>query len=290
MMTEHVHRLALSLLTEPGDAGVAAEVAGSGIARAVDRRRTSDLDHRIEAAIAAGRSAGLRWVCPGAADWPTSLDDLDHVEPLNGVAGAPWGLWVRGRARLDDLARRGVAVVGARSCSTYGADVANEIAADLSDADFVVVSGAAFGIDACAHRGALALTRPTIAVLACGADRAYPAAHTALLDHIVAEGGLVVSEQAPGAEPMRHRFLSRNRIIAGLAHGTVVVEAAHRSGSLNTLNWADRLGRSTMAVPGPVTSRRSAGSHDALREGRAVLVTSAADVLTELDAAGVVTG
>jgi len=289
MRTADRARLELSLLTEPGDANLQVEVMDSGVAEAVERRRTPHLDAMVEHALAVADGAGMRWVCPGMSEWPHALDDLNHVEPLNGAGGAPWGVWVRGSARFDDLAGRGVAVVGARSCSSYGADVAGEIAADLADAGFCAISGAAYGIDACAHRGALAMRCRTIAVLACGADRAYPVAHTRLLEQIVEEGGLVVSEQPPGAEPMRHRFLSRNRIIAGLAHGTVVVEAARQSGSLNTLNWADRLGRSTMAVPGPVTSRRSEGSHTAVREGRAVLVTSAADVLNELESVGVVT-
>jgi len=282
-------RLELSLLTEPGDANLQVEVTEASVVEAVERRRTPQLAAMVEHALTLADNAGMRWICPGMSEWPGALDDLNHVEPLNGAGGAPWGLWVRGTSRLDDLAGRGVAVVGARSCSTYGADVAGEIAADLADAGFIAISGAAYGIDACAHRGALAMRRPTVAVLACGADRAYPLAHTRLLEQIVDVGGLIVSEQPPGAEPLRHRFLSRNRIIAGLAHGTVVVEAARQSGSLNTLNWADRLGRSTMAVPGPVTSRRSAGSHIAVREGRAVLVTSAEDVLNELETVGVVT-
>lgn len=279
-------RLALSLLAEPGDQAAVADVAADGVAAAVRRRRTADLEPRVDEAIERARASGLRWVCPGDAEWPAALDDLDHVEPLHGTTGAPWGLWVRGTGHLATLAARSVAVVGARSCSSYGAEVAGELAADVADAGFTVVSGAAYGIDACAHRGAMVLQRPTIAVLACGADRAYPVAHTAMLDRIAAEGGVVVSEQAPGATPLKHRFLSRNRIIAGLAQATVVVEAATRSGSLNTLHWADLLGRSTMVVPGPVTSRRSDGSHAAVRAGKAVLVTCGSDVVADLAAVG----
>lgn len=289
-MTPHEReRLALSLIVEPGDAKVVEAVHDRGPGAVLRLQSAQELDRRIDDALARAAQAGLRWVCPGGSEWPDLLDGLDHVEPLNGTVGAPWGLWVRGAARLGDLASRGVAIVGARSCSSYGADVAGEIAADVADAGFTVVSGAAYGIDACAHRGALALRRPTVAVLACGADRAYPVAHTQLLERIVEDGGLVVSEQPPGAEPLRHRFLSRNRLIAALSHGTLVVEAAHRSGSLNTLNWADRLGRTTLAVPGPVTSRRSDGSHAAIRDGRAVLVTSGAQVMQELRSVGVVT-
>ncbi len=275
-------RLALSLAAEPGDQRILERVAAHGVEGVAGRLRDADLDRKVDDALARGAAAGLRWVVPGDTQWPDALDDLDHVEPLQGSVGAPWGLWVRGAGRLDELARSALSVVGARSCSTYGADVAGELAADVADAGLTVVSGAAYGIDACAHRGALALGRPTVAVLACGADRAYPVAHTQLLERIVAEGGLVVSEQAPGATPLKHRFLSRNRIIAALGQGTVVVEAARRSGSLNTLHWADLLGRATMALPGPVTSRRSDGSHAAVRAGKAVLVTSGAEVVGEL--------
>ena len=177
-------------------------------------------------------------------------------------------------------------MVGARDCTPYGAEAASEIAADAAAAGITVVSGAAFGIDASAHRGALAMGRATIAVLACDAATDYPRAHAALLSRI-AESGLIVSEQPPGQVPTKARFLSRNRLIAGLAGGTVVVEARRRSGSLNTLHWADRLGRPTMAVPGPVTSQQSGGTHQAVRDGKAVLVTGGSDVLSELAGIGV---
>ena len=143
----------------------------------------------------------------------------------------------------------------------------------------------AFGIDAAAHRGALALGGPTVAVLACGLDIDYPRAHASLL-RAISESGLLVSEHPPGATPTRSRFLTRNRIIAGLTQGTVVVEAARRSGALNTLSWANELGRLTMALPGPVTHQASVGVHQAIREGRAVLVTNGAEVLEDLDVLG----
>ncbi|MGA8851636.1 MAG: DNA-processing protein DprA [Aeromicrobium sp.] len=296
-------RLALSLLIEPGDprlrdllvvhspirvlqALLASEPLDGSALPATWCERAGQLERERDQVRNRAAHSGLRWVCPGDSQWPAQLADLDHVEPLQETAGGPLGLWVRGAARLDRLASRSVAVVGARSCSTYGAEIAGEVAADLASADFTVVSGAAYGIDACAHRGALVVDRPTIAVLACGADRVYPEAHAILLDRIVDEGGLVVSEQAPGAAPLRHRFLSRNRIIAALTLGTTVVEAQLRSGSLNTLHWADLLGRTTTAVPGPVTSNRSAGVHAAVRAGKAVLVTSGQDVVEELAALG----
>ncbi len=303
MRVDAAARLGLSLLTDPGDPRLrdlltdhspaqvlqallsGDRVAGSELP-AGWRGRVGQLEAERDLARDRAAHSGLRWVCPGDPQWPRQLADLDHVEPLQDTAGAPLGLWLRGTARLDVLAARSVAVVGARSCSTYGAEIASEVAADLASAGFTVVSGAAYGIDACAHRGALVVDRPTIAVLACGADRVYPEAHGTLLDRIVDEGGLVVSEQAPGAVPLRHRFLSRNRIIAALSLGTTVVEAQLRSGSLNTLHWADLLGRTTTAVPGPVTSTRSAGAHAAVRSGKAVLVTSGQDVVDELAALG----
>jgi DNA processing protein len=179
------------------------------------------------------------------------------------------------------LVERSVSIVGARDCTAYGAEEAAEIAADAGSAGFTVVSGAAFGIDACAHRGALAMLTPTIAVLACDAATSYPRAHTALLQRI-AEEGLVVSEQPPGRAPTKARFLARNRLIAALTVGTVVVEARRRSGALNTLAWADQLGRVTMAVPGPVTSQQSVGTHEAIRDGKAMLVAVGSDVVAAL--------
>lgn len=297
-MTAAADRLALSLVAEPGDprlADLLTRLEPGDVLEAVRRddtrlpaawrERAAGLREQVQLVRARGRAQGLRWVCPGERQWPVALDDLAHVAPQHGVAGPPLGLWVRGRARLDDLAEQAVAVVGARDCTAYGAEAASEIGADAADAGVTVVSGAAFGIDAAAHRGALALGRPTIAVLACGADVDYPRAHGALLSRI-AEDGLVLSEQQPTQVPTRSRFLSRNRLIAALAGGTVVVEAALRSGSLNTLRWSDALGRATMAVPGPVGSQQSAGTHRAVREGRAVLVTDGREVLAELAGPG----
>ncbi|MCY7396208.1 MAG: DNA-processing protein DprA [Nocardioides sp.] len=200
------------------------------------------------------------------------------------VGRAPLGLWVRGPRRLDELGGA-VAVVGSRSATTYGGEVSAEIAAGVARSGRVVVSGAAFGIDQAAHRGALAAGGVTFAVLACGVDRAYPAAHSALLDHLVHEGA-VISEVAPGRAPTRLRFLARNRLIAAMTRGTVVVEAASRSGSLNTANWAGRLNRAVMGVPGPVTSAQSQGVHHLIRTGAATLVTSGAEVLEMVGEAG----
>jgi len=299
-VSDRQERLALSLVAEPGDprlvdllrqhepGRVLAAAKGDGTSvrvPAVWRERTLGLDSLLDSVSARAKSGELRWQCPGDADWPTALSDLDHLEPLHGTNGAPVGLWVRGAGSLAQLSERSVAIVGARDCTTYGAEAASDLGADCTDAGFTVISGAAFGVDGCAHRGAMLLNKPTVAVLACGADVDYPVAHSALIAE-VARSGLVVSEQAPGSHPLKGRFLSRNRIIAALSQGTVVIEAAVRSGSLNTLNWADQLGRTTMALPGPVTSRQSAGTHDAIRSGKAVLVTNGKDVLEELRGLG----
>jgi len=288
-------RLVLSQLVEPGDprlvallrshsageivdAGIHGRPLGGSVLPEVWRLRAPGVLDRTAALAGRAGQLGLRWVCPGDDAWPERLVDLDATAPISGTTGAPLGLWTRGTARLDELVARSVAIVGARAATTYGSDVAMDIAGDVADAGHTVVSGAAFGIDACAHRGALALGAPTLAVLACGADVDYPRAHAGLLQRIAA-GGLVVSEQMPGQTPTKGRFLSRNRIIAAITGGTVVVEAARRSGALNTLNWASELGRVAMGVPGPVTSQASVGVHQSLRSGQSMVVTSGAEVI-----------
>jgi DNA processing protein len=187
------------------------------------------------------------------------------------------GLWVRGPCSLRFVALRSVALVGARACTEYGAHVAAELGTALAERGWTVVSGAAYGIDGAAHRGALAVGGATIAVLACGVDVSYPAGHRELLGRI-AECGLLVAELAPGDHPTRARFVQRNRVIAALTRGTVVVEAARRSGALITARHAGRLGRHLMAVPGPVTSGLSAGAHRLIRE-EATLVGSAGEIV-----------
>ncbi|ORT56211.1 DNA-processing protein DprA [Streptomyces sp. CB03238] len=218
--------------------------------------------------LAAVDACDGRFVVPGDSEWPSQLDDLGD--------GRPVGLWVRGRPDLRRWALRSVAVVGARACTPYGAHMAATLASGLSERGWVVVSGAAFGVDGAAHRGALAAGGATVAVLACGVDVAYPRGHAELIGRI-AEQGLVVGELAPGAHPTPGRFILRNRVIAALTRGTVVVEAEYRSGSLVTARAAQKLGRFTMGVPGPATSGLSAGVHELLRGG-AELVTDAAEV------------
>ena len=197
------------------------------------------------------------------------------------IPDPPPSLWVRGDADPGVLADTAVAIVGARACSGYGRTVARMLASGTAAAGAVVVSGLARGIDGEAHRGALAAPGRTVAVLGCGVDRDYPAAHAELAHAIVAGGGLVVSEYAPGVEPAPWRFPARNRIIAGLAAATVVVEARERSGALITADFALEDGREVLAVPGEVTSALSAGTNALLRQG-ATPATSVADVLEAL--------
>jgi DNA processing protein len=298
--TEDHARLELSLAAEPGDPRMTTLVDALG---AVETRRTIVAGlpqlgevsarwrdrlvgeaparaRRLLTDVRAGAAAsGPRWVCPGSAEWPGRLDDLSHAEPLQRLGGRPLGLWVRGPLSLSAVSDQpAVAVVGARAATSYGVSVAGDIGAWCADRGCTVVSGAALGIDVAAHRGALAVGGPTVAVLASGVDVAYPRAHDALLARIATDG-LVVSELSPGTTPTKVRFLARNRLMAALSVGAVLVEAAHRSGALNTLNWAGRLGRVTMGVPGPVTSSASSGVHQLIRDGGAQLVTGGDEVL-----------
>jgi len=215
------------------------------------------------------RERGIRFVARSAPEFPPLLRAI-HDPPV--------GLFVRGDASLELLAQPAVALVGARACSAYGTTVARSLARELGGAGLVVVSGMARGVDGEAHRGALDVNGKTVAVLGCGVDRDYPAAHAELARRIVAGGGLVVAEYAPGVEPAPWRFPARNRIIAGLAAATVVVEARERSGALITADLALEEGREVFAVPGEITSALSAGSNALLRLG-ATPLTSVADVL-----------
>lgn len=196
---------------------------------------------------------------------------------LQAIPDPPSVLWLRGEAPPELLARPSVAIVGARACSSYGRSVARALGRELAAAGLVVVSGLARGIDSEAHRGALDAGGVTIAVLGCGIDRDYPAAHRDLASRI-GERGLIVSEYEAGIEPAPWRFPARNRIIAGLCAATVVVEARERSGALITADFALEDGREVLAVPGEITSAVSAGSNALLRLG-ATPVTAAADVL-----------
>jgi DNA processing protein len=213
----------------------------------------------------------LRFVGRDEPGYPPLLRELHDPPP---------GLFLRGCGEVELLHRRAVAIVGARACSSYGSQVARLLARELSRAGAVVVSGLARGVDGEAHRGALEADGTTVAVLGCGVDRDYPAAHGQLARRIC-ERGLVVSEYAPGVEPAPWRFPARNRVIAGLAAATVVVEARERSGALITADFALESGREVFAVPGEITSALSAGTNALLRLG-ATPLTAAADVLESL--------
>lgn len=285
-------RLARALLcrvAEPGDVQLTREVAARGARATVDALLDGSLDNsaamhwraRVPSArpdrdLEAAHAVGARFLIPGDAEWPAGVDDLCRISSEHGVV--PLGLWVRGELDLRVACRRSVAVVGARASTAYGEYVASELALGIVERGWAVVSGGAYGIDGAAHRGAISGDGLTVAVLACGVDVAYPRGHSALIDRIAA-GGLIVSEWPPGCSPMRHRFLVRNRVIAALTAGTVVVEAAVRSGSLSTANRARELSRHVMAVPGPVTSTMSAGTNGLLQQPETACVTNAADVL-----------
>ncbi|MCC6496537.1 MAG: DNA-protecting protein DprA [Propionibacteriaceae bacterium] len=293
-MDERTARMCLAAVVEPGHPAVAEAVAsygaeqvwsglvrpGSALPLSVRARALSPEDLRRRTS-----AERLRFAIPGDPDWPHGLADLVGCEPVNQLSGEPLGLWLGGGGDLGELAASAVAVVGSRASTAYGDTVAAELAAELSESGRTVLSGGAYGIDAAAHRGCLAGRTPTIAVLAGGLDQPYPSGHRPLFDRI-AERGLLVSELAPGEHPTRVRFLARNRLIAAITPGTVLVEAAARSGARNTVTWANVLGRIVMAVPGPVTSATSVTPHRLIREAEAILVARAGDVLELLSPLG----
>ena len=205
------------------------------------------------------------------------LRPAEFPELLRQIHDPPCALYLRGVGEVDLLARPAVAIVGARACSPYGAQVARMLGRELAAVGLVVVSGLARGVDSEAHRGALEADGATVAVLGCGIDRDYPAAHADLARRIC-ERGLVVSEYEPGVEPAPWRFPARNRIIAGLAAATVIVEARERSGALITADFALEDGREVFAVPGEITASLAAGTNRLLWQG-ATPLTSATDVL-----------
>ncbi|MBW0105897.1 DNA-processing protein DprA [Pseudonocardia sp. KRD291] len=259
------------------------QISGPLVGKVAARRAHDRADADLEAAHA----AGARLLVPEDAEWPawafTAFGSRGALEKSE--LAPPVALWVRGTRALSDLCDLAVSIVGSRAATGYGTHAAAELGSVLAGAGVTVISGAAFGIDAAAHRGALAAGGPTLAVLACGPDRAYPAAHETLLERIAAAGA-IVSEYPPGAVPARHRFLVRNRLLAAMGGGCVVVEAGARSGSQRTASDARALGRPVMAVPGPVTSAMSVGCHELVRAG-AELVGRPAHVLETIGRLGV---
>jgi DNA processing protein len=300
-------RAYLSRVAEPASLPVWRYVARYGPVEAVARIRSGDVPASVDAATAARRHSadpaadleaaerhGVRLIIPESDDWPhfafsaLSAATRALLEQRQGLIGGredvapvpPFALWTKGVAAIDTLGVRSVAIVGARAATEYGQHVAAELAFGLARRDVAVVSGGAHGIDSAAHRGALAAQGLTVLASAAGLDRPYPPANAWLFDR-VSESGVLISESPPGAAAYRRRFLSRNRLIAALATGTVVVEAAARSGARNTANHCSSLGRPVMAVPGPITSAMSVGCHELLRreEDPAILITSVDDVL-----------
>ena len=287
-------RLLLSCAMDGGDPAVVHLVAGAGAEGAWRHilkgalgepaaQRAAQVDLEVITRLA--MTCRARFVVPGDEEWPAGLGDLSHAGEIQRRGGEPYGLWVRGPGHLGHLMQSSVAIVGSRAATAYGTGVAADLAADLVERGVTVVSGGAFGIDAAAHRGALAAGGPTVGVLACGVDVAYPPANTPLFDTL-ARDHLLVSELAPGVHPTRVRFLARNRLIAAMSGGAIVVEAALRSGARNTAGWAVECGRPLMAVPGPIHSRASTAPHLMIRSGQAVLITNAAEVMELLSASG----
>lgn len=308
MDNERIARASLSRLMEPQDAAGLALVKAAGATDAL-RIATGQLSagpalEQEITALLADNGAGTNWAGIGAAlkrwapripdlaperdlatmarlggrllvpsddFWPAQLADLGLQEPIC--------LWWRGlEQQLPDVSRC-VALVGSRDSTSYGASVTGDLAYSLAQRGFTVVSGGAYGIDAHAHRAALAGSGavPTIAVMAGGVDRFYPSGNEDLL-RAVCNQGAVLAEVPPGSAPTRYRFLQRNRLIAALSAVTVVVEARWRSGALNTAHHAETLGRAVGAVPGSVHSANSAGCHRLLRDGGAVCVTDAGEI------------
>jgi DNA processing protein len=303
---ESYARAALTYLAEPADRWLNGLISAHGAARTLEAIRSGRLPDpsgdfpippftlrtlqrslerwrvRLDElptpdAVTAFRASGIRLICPGDPEWPEQLADLGLDQP--------YALWLRGTADLRFNCLRSVAVVGSRAATAYGCYVAAEFAASVAARGWAVVSGGAFGVDASAHRGALGADGVTVAVLACGVDVPYPVGHTELFEAVAAQG-VIVSEWPPGRTVSRLRFLVRNRVIAALATGTLVVEAGERSGAVNTARHARDLGRRLMAVPGPVTSDQSAGCHRIIRDWQGTLVTTAAEVIEHLSPVG----
>jgi DNA processing protein len=283
----------LSRVAEPPCAELAALVHAVGPVEAADRVRRGLVDDALARHTESRRvidcaaddlellvRRGGRLITPDDDEWPVlalaAFDGPSGLE-VREKARPPLVLWALGPARLDETAQRAAAVVGTRAATAYGEHMAADLAAGLAERDVAVVSGGAYGIDGAAHRAALAADGITVAVLAGGLDVPYPAGHSALL-HRIGQHGLLLTEYPPGIRPARHRFLTRNRLVAAVAGAAVVVEAGLRSGAANTAAWARALGRVVAAVPGPVTSSASAGCHALLRNG-AELVTRADDVV-----------
>ncbi|WP_448262907.1 DNA-processing protein DprA [Microbacterium aurum] len=288
---ERTARMALSMLVEPDDAvtgRLLGELGALELLRLAEgedavpglstvdaqlwRAQFQRSDARtLEQNLVGAERADIGTLIPGDKEWPSALDDLGDRRP--------YVLWTRGTTSflarpLNDL----VTITGARASTSYGEHVAGQLASDLASAERVIVAGGAYGIEGAAHRAALASGGDTIAVMANGVDRPYPAGHRELLER-VADLGLLVSEVPPAAVPTRHRFIARARLMAALSATTVVVEAGVRSGSMTVARRAHELGRAVGAVPGPVTSATSNGPHELLELKIARIVSHSEQII-----------
>lgn len=293
---ERVARIVLSMIAEPDDlatgyvlgrhGGVATlslvesdnDVTGLGRADVLlwrERLRARIVPYLMER-VAEAEQQGFGALIPADREWPAGLDELGDR--------APYVLWTQGASSfLTTALSDRVTITGARASSHYGEHVTSELATGLADEERVVVAGGAFGIEGAAHRGVFTAAGHTIAVLATGVDRRYPAAHSELLDRI-GDSGLLVSELPPGAMPTKDRFQARNRLMAALSGAVVIPEAGPRSGPMRTVHNAHGLGRRVGAVPGPVISVVSTGPNELIKQGLAAVVTQASDVIVLLDA------
>ena len=275
--------ITLAHIVEPADPAIGMLVERVGPVDAVEAistgrvrvRHATSLQARwraldLDAELGRAQRAGIRIIERDSELWPVQLDDLGTARP--------YALWVRGSIDPRTVLQHSTAVVGTRDPSSYGQHIARTWATGLVEHGYSIVSGGAFGIDAAAHRAVLDVAGHTVCVLACGVDVAYPSAHAPMFDRI-ARSGLVISEAPLGFGARRQRFLTRNRIIAALTSATIVVEAAHRSGTTSTAHAAARLARLVFAVPGPVTSMVSAGCHRLISQQVAMLASSLDDVL-----------
>lgn len=288
-------RAVLTMISSPGDLKLAGFIAELGaeqtLARLAGEWADTVMGRRLRAVDARGIwvrsvSIGVRFIIPGDEEWPDGLNGLFPDRQVAGLGGVPLGLWARGPGHLATMVRRSVAMVGARASTGYGEAVARNLACELAEDGVCVVSGGAYGIDAASHMGALAVGGRSVGVYAGGLDEAYPRGNTALFERLAGQH-LVVSEVPIGARPTRYGFLARNRMIAALTLGTVVVECAARSGARNTATWAAELGRVVMAVPGSVHSEMSVGCHRLIRDHQANLVTGSEEIRALIDPLGV---
>lgn len=246
-----------------------------GLTRQTEARYATN---RAVADLEEAQKHGYTLLTPDSAGWPTAAlqTSFGALESISTDAECPpHALWVRGNRDLPGLFERSVGVVGTRAATAYGHQATANVVDGLGGHRYTVISGGAMGIDTVAHDAALAASTPTVAIGACGTGVSYPRRNERLFERIAEQGGSLVTEYPPGVTPDRHRFLTRNRLIAAFSTGTLIVEAAFRSGALNTLKWANAFGRQTMSVPGPITSPESLGTNLAIVNRQATMVLSA---------------